>query len=173
VRTSLDIRTYGDKILRSKNEKIREFGEELKSLFAQLTETMIVSRGVGLAAPQVGIAKQIAVVNPEPEAEKTLIKMANPRIVWTSDETETLEEGCLSVPGIRGEVVRHSSIEVAYQDEQGNERTLKAEGLLARIIQHEIDHLNGVLFVDRLSFAKRALIKPKLKDLASGRKKER
>jgi peptide deformylase len=136
-----------------------------------MEETMIVSRGVGLAAPQVGIAKLVAVVNPEPEEQKSLLKMANPRIIWTSKETEAIEEGCLSVPGIRGEVVRHLKIKVAYQDETGKERTLEAEGLLARIIQHELDHLNGVLFIDRLSFAKRALIKPTLKDLARGEEK--
>jgi len=166
---SFSIRTYGDKTLRSKNDRVKDFGPELGPLFDRMEETMIVSKGVGLAAPQVGIARQIAVVNPEPDEEKSLLKMVNPRIVWTSQETDTVEEGCLSVPGIRGEVVRHSKIEVVYQDEHGKEHALKAEGLLARIIQHEIDHLNGVLFIDRLSFAKRALIKPKLKSLASGK----
>ena len=169
MRKSLGIRKYGDKVLRSKNEKVKDFGPELEPLFDRMEDTMIASKGVGLAAPQVGIAKQIAIVNPEPEEKQSLIRMINPRIIRTSGETETLEEGCLSVPGIRGEVVRHSKIEVVYQDETGKEHSLTAEGMRARIIQHEIDHLNGVLFIDRLSFAKRALIKPKLKDLASGK----
>ena len=168
---SARIRKYGDKVLRGKNEKVKDFGPELAPLFDEMHETMIEARGVGLAAPQVGVAKQIAIMNPEPENEKKLIKMVNPRIIVSSDETERIEEGCLSVPGIRGEVVRAARITVAYQDENGKARTLEAEGLLARIVQHELDHLNGVLFVDRLSFAKRALIKGKLKELAGGKEK--
>jgi peptide deformylase len=165
---SLGIRTFGDPVLRKKSEPIQEFGAEIAPLFERMNETMIVERGVGLAANQVGIARRIAVMNPEPDNDKALIRMANPRIVATSEELETVEEGCLSVPGIRGEVTRHRWVEVAYQDETGKEHRLRAEGLLARIVQHEIDHLNGVLFVDRLSLAKRALIKPKLKNLKKG-----
>jgi len=168
---SVEIRKYGDKVLRGKNEKVKDFGPELVPLFDEMHETMIKARGVGLAAPQVGVAKQIAIMNPEPENEKTLLRMVNPRIIASSDETDKIEEGCLSVPGIRGEVVRAAKITVAYQDENGKARTLEAEGILARIIQHELDHLSGVLFVDRLSFAKRALIKGKLKELAGGKEK--
>jgi len=169
---SLGIRKYGDEVLRGKNERVKDFGPDLGPLFERMEETMIVERGVGLAAPQVGIPMQVAVINPDPEDEKKLIRMVNPRIVSASRETETIEEGCLSVPGVRGDVARAAKITVAYQDERGAERTLEAEGLLARIIQHEIDHLNGVLFVDRLSFAKRSLIKSKLKDLAGGGKEK-
>jgi len=165
---SLGIRTYGDKVLRKKSEPVKEFGAELAPVFEQMKETMIVEKGVGLAANQVGIPRQIAVVNPEPNEEKSLLRMANPRIIAASDELEMLDEGCLSVPGVRGEVARNAWIEVAYQDEKGKEHRLKAEGLLARIIQHEIDHLNGVLFIDRLSLAKRSLIKTKLKGLKKG-----
>ena len=165
------IRTYGDKVLRGRNEKVKEFGPELKPLFEDMHETMMEAKGVGLAAPQVGVAKQIAIVNPEPEDEKKLIRMVNPRIIASSNETERIEEGCLSVPGVRGEVVRALKITVAFQDESGTERMLEAEGMLARIIQHELDHLNGVLFVDRLSFAKKALIKGKLKELAGEKEK--
>ncbi|MDD4856703.1 MAG: peptide deformylase [Candidatus Krumholzibacteria bacterium] len=164
--TPLDIMKYGDKILRGKSEKVLEFGPELGPLFRRMWETLIEARGVGLAAPQIGVPKQIAVVDPEPEDEKKLIKMVNPRIVASSKETDSLEEGCLSIPGVRGEVARAANITVVYQDESGSEHKLYAEGFLARIIQHEIDHLNGVLFIDRLSFAKRALIKGKLKELA-------
>jgi peptide deformylase len=164
------IRTYGDAGLRHKNEKITEFGPELARLFERMREVMIESRGVGLAGPQIGIAKMVAIMNPEPDNDATLIRMANPRIVESSDDTSRLEEGCLSVPGIRGEVPRASKVTVIYQDEKGVEHTLEAEGFLARIIQHELDHLNGVLFVDRLSFAKRSLIRSKLKELAEGGK---
>jgi peptide deformylase len=159
-------------ILRKKGAKVSEFGPELKPLFKQMEETMIDAKGVGLAAPQIGVSKQIAIMNPEPEDDTRLLKMVNPRIVSSSNETENLEEGCLSVPGVRGEVARASEITVVYQDEDGKEHTLRAEGMLARIIQHELDHLNGVLFVDRLSFAKRSLIKGKLKNLADGGKEK-
>jgi peptide deformylase len=165
---SLGIRTYGDPVLRKRSEPVKEFGAELVPLFEQMKETMIVERGVGLAANQVGIARQIAVMNPEPDEEKTLIRMANPRVVAASDELETIEEGCLSVPGVRAMVTRHSWVEIAYQDEKGKQHRLKAEGLLARIVQHEIDHLNGVLFIDRLSLAKRSLIKTKLRSIKKG-----
>jgi len=164
------IRKYGDTVLRGKSEKVEEFSPELMHLFEQMEETMIGAKGVGLAAPQIGISKRIAIVNSEPEDGEKLIRMVNPRIVASSDETESLEEGCLSVPGIRGVVARAATVTVAYQDEKGTERTLEAGGLLARIIQHEIDHLNGILFVDRLSFAKRSLIKSKLKELADSGK---
>jgi peptide deformylase len=165
----LGMRCYGDTVLRAKSERVSPTETELEPLFGDMVETMRAERGVGLAGPQVGVSKRIAIMNPEPENEKTLIKMANPRIVAASDELETLDEGCLSVPGIRGEVARHVWIEVAYEDEKGVERKLRAEGLLARIVQHELDHLDGVLFIDRLSLAKRALIKPKLKGLAGGK----
>ena len=169
---SVGIRTYGDTILRKKSEKVAEFGPELEPLFRRMKETMIEAKGVGLAAPQIGVSKQVAIVNPEPEDDAKLLKMVNPRIVTVSDDTERIEEGCLSVPGIRGEVVRALKITVVYQDEDGKERTVRAEGMLARIIQHEVDHLNGILFVDRLSFAKRSLIKGKLKDLADDGKEK-
>jgi peptide deformylase len=164
------IRTYGDAGLRKKNETITEFGPELERLFERMREAMIEARGVGLAGPQIGVAKMVAVVNPDPDDNTKLIRMANPRIVVSSDETDRLEEGCLSVPGIRGEVPRASKVTVVYQDEKGREHTIVAEGFLARVIQHELDHLNGVLFVDRLSLAKRSLIKSKLKELAEGEK---
>ncbi len=170
---SLGIKIYGNKVLRSKSTWVEDFGSDITPFLEQMIETMIVEGGVGLAAPQVGISKQIAVINPEPDNDATLIKMINPRIVSTSDEVETLEEGCLSIPGIRGDVVRSSAVEAVYQDENGREHNIKAQGLLARIIQHEIDHLNGVLFIDHLSLAKKALIKPELRNLLHGRGRER
>lgn len=169
---SFGIRKYGDRVLRGKGKLVEEFGPELKPLFELMERTMIAAKGVGLAAPQIGISKQIAIVNPEPEDDTKLIKMINPRIVAASKETVKIEEGCLSVPGVRGDVERPEAVTVVYRDENGKERTLEAEGLLARIIQHELDHLNGVLFIDRLSFAKRSLIKAKLKNLAGDGKEK-
>ncbi len=165
---SFGIRTYGSAVLRSESEPVEEFGEELSEFLLRMVETMLVEDGVGLAAPQVGVSRSIAVINPEPENERTPIKMINPKIVAFSDETEVSEEGCLSVPGIRGNVTRPSAVEVAYLDEKGLERKLRADGLLARIVQHEIDHLHGVLFIDRLSIAKKMLIKSKLRSLIDG-----
>ncbi len=169
---SFGIRKYGDRVLRGKGAVVKEFGSELKALFERMERTMIAARGVGLAAPQIGLSKQIAIVNPEPEDSAKLIKMINPRVVASSKETVKIEEGCLSVPGVRGDVARPERVTVVYQDESGAERTLEAEGMLARIVQHELDHLNGVLFIDRLSFAKRSLIKAKLKTLAGGGKEK-
>jgi peptide deformylase len=169
---SFGIRKYGDRVLRGKGKIVEEFGRELKPLFEHMERTMIAARGVGLAAPQIGISKQIAIMNPEPEDDTKLIKMINPRIVAASKETAKIDEGCLSVPGVRGDVERPERVTVVYQDESGKEHTLEAEGLLARIVQHELDHLNGVLFIDRLSLAKRSLIKAKLKNLAGGGKEK-
>ena len=163
---SLRIRKYGDRVLRVKGETVEEFTSELEALFERMERTMIAARGVGLAAPQIGISKQIAIMNPDPEDGTKLIRMINPRIVLCSDETVKIEEGCLSVPGVRGDVERPACVTVVYQDERGKEHRLEAEGMLARIAQHELDHLNGVLFIDRLSFAKRSLIKAKLRTLA-------
>jgi peptide deformylase len=165
---SLGIQKYGKAILRRKSKLVDEFGPDLPDFLDRMVETMIVEEGVGLAAPQVGISKRIAVINPKPDNEETLIRMINPRIVSFSDEKESLEEGCLSVPGIRGSVVRASAVEVVYQDEGGVQRNLKADGLLARIVQHEIDHLDGILFIDRLSIAKKMLIQSKLRSLSDG-----
>jgi peptide deformylase len=165
---SLGLKTYGSAVLRRKGAIVEQFDDELAEFLDRMVETMIIEEGVGLAAPQVGVSKQIAVVNPEPENEETLIKMVNPVIVSTSVEKDSIEEGCLSVPGVRGNVLRHAAIEVRYQDETGTQREIRAEGLLARIIQHEIDHLNGILFVDRLSIAKKMLIKSQLRSLSDG-----
>ena len=162
----MKLRIVGDGILRKKAKKVEVFDESLSSLFDEMVETMIFEGGVGLAAPQVGISKMIAVVNPEPEKSETLLRLVNPRIIETGAETESVEEGCLSVPGIRGNVIRSVAIALEYQDEKGNTNKIQAEGLISRIIQHELDHLDGVLFVDRLSFAKKMMIKGKLRELA-------
>ena len=164
----LELTIYGNKVLRTRSRAVEVFEEDLSEFFDRMVETMIVEGGVGLAAPQVGVSKRIAVINPEPENEKALMKMINPRIVSHSSNEDTMEEGCLSIPGIRGNVIRASSLELVYQDMNGGEHTLHAEGLLARIVQHEIDHLNGTLFIDHLSLAKRALLRSRLRDLKKG-----
>ena len=169
---SLGIRIYGDEILRARSSEVERFDPELERFIAKMVETMIVEDGVGLAAPQVGVSRRIAVVNPEPYNPDTLLTMVNPEIRRRSDEVDTLEEGCLSVPGIRGKVERPVEVDVEYLDGLGRKRSIRAEGLLARIIQHEIDHLDGILFIDRLSFGKRTLLKGKLRELARRGKRE-
>ncbi|HUV37399.1 MAG TPA: peptide deformylase [Patescibacteria group bacterium] len=169
---SLKIRIYGDRVLRTKGKEVEEFGSVIAPLLEQMVETMLVEGGVGLAAPQVGVSKRIAVVNPEPKNSETLIAMINPHIVVTSSETTSVEEGCLSVPDIRGNVIRPTSIEVAYQDGEGREHRIEIDGIVARIIQHEVDHLDGILFVDRLSLATKALIRSRLRNMSHRSKRE-
>jgi peptide deformylase len=169
---SLGIRIYGDEVLRGKALDVEQFDEELQKLVEKMVETMIVEEGVGLAAPQVGVSRRIAVVNPDPYDPDKLLTLINPRIISCSDETECVEEGCLSVPGIRGKVERPILIEIEYQDARGGKHCVKVDGLVSRIIQHEMDHLDGVLFVDRLSFGRKTLVKGKLRDLARRGKHE-
>ncbi|MBN2070212.1 MAG: peptide deformylase [Candidatus Krumholzibacteriota bacterium] len=167
-----NLRIVGDGILRKKARKVEVFDESLTVLLDDMVQTMIYEGGVGLAAPQVGVSAMVAVVNPEPENDETLLKLINPEIIDTGAETESIEEGCLSVPGIRGNVIRPVAIVLQYQDENGEEKKIQVEGLVSRIIQHELDHLNGVLFTDRLSFAKKMMIKNKLKELARRARQE-
>ena len=163
---SLGIKIYGDEILREKAADVEAFDEELGELVKNMVGTMIVEEGVGLAAPQVGVSRRVAVVNPDPYDPATLLTLVNPRILSCSDDTECVEEGCLSVPGVRGKVDRPIEIEVEYQDAGGTKHCIRVDGLVSRIIQHELDHLDGVLFTDRLSFGRKTLVKGKLRDLA-------
>lgn len=169
---SLGIRIYGDEVLRDKSADVEAFDEELGEFVKKMVETMIVEEGVGLAAPQVGVSRRIAVVNPDPYNPDTLLTLINPRILDCGDDTECIEEGCLSVPGVRGKVERPIEIEVEYQDTGGTTHCIRVEGLVSRIIQHELDHLDGVLFTDRLSFGRKTLVKGKLRDLARRGKRE-
>ena len=169
---SLGIRIYGDDILRAESAEVEEFDDGLEELIENMVETMIVGEGVGLASPQVGVSRRVAVVNPDPHNPDTLLTLVNPRILSCSDETDSVEEGCLSVPGIRGKVERPIAIEIEYQDRHGGKHCVKLDGLVSRIIQHEVDHLDGVLFVDHLSFGRKTLLKGRLRDLARKGKRE-
>ena len=136
--------TYGNSVLRSPAENVGEFNDEIKALIERMYQTMAEVRGLGLAAPQVGVSKRVFVydIGEGPHA------LVNPKIV-TSKGEEWGIEGCLSIPGLQGEVPRAERITVAGIDENGKKVRIKAEGLLARVLQHEIDHLDGTLFVDR------------------------
>lgn len=163
---SMRVRIYGERILREKAAEVADFDESLARFLDDMVETMMAEDGVGLAANQVGVARRIAVVNREPGNIATLLRLVNPRITVSSDDTDSFEEGCLSVPGVNGSVVRPVEIELEYQDEKGERHTMKAGPMVARIIQHELDHLDGVLFTDRLSLAKKVLIRGKLRELS-------
>jgi peptide deformylase len=143
----LSIRVFGDPGLRTPAETITTFDEALARVAADMTDTMKAAPGVGLAAPQVGVSRRLFTYD---DGEEHAGALCNPEIVWSSDETQTGEEGCLSIPQIYFPVTRSMKVKVKAQTLGGEPVDLEGEGLLARIFQHEIDHLNGVLFVDRL-----------------------
>ena len=149
----LEIKTFPDPVLRVKGKQVKNFDKEFQALVDNMVETMRDAPGVGLAAPQVGESLQLAVVEFGDEADdsvpKKLYVIANPEITKPSEETITDVEACLSVPGLAGEVERHESIIVKAQNRHGQPYKVNAKGWLARIFQHEIDHLNGVLYIDR------------------------
>ncbi|NKB44155.1 MAG: peptide deformylase [Alphaproteobacteria bacterium] len=138
--------------------------EATATLMKDMLETMYEAPGVGLAAPQVGVQKRIIVVDPARGKETPNPHMiANPEIVWSSEETKVHEEGCLSLPLYYEDVVRPDRIRLQYLDENNAKRELEAEGFFSVVIQHEMDHLDGVLFVDHISSVKRSMILRKLK----------
>ncbi|NLC12283.1 MAG: peptide deformylase [Firmicutes bacterium] len=138
------IRTEGDKVLRQKAQKVNNISPPVLKLLDDMKETLEDADGLGLAAPQVGISKAILVAR----AGDNILELLNPVIIKSKGE-ETAVEGCLSIPGIYGEVPRAVEVEVTAMDREGKQISIKARDLLARILQHEIDHLHGVLFVDK------------------------
>ena len=150
-----EIITIGHPTLRQKARKVTRFGPELQQLVDDMIETMRNAPGVGLAAPQVNVAERVIVIEtPADEEEGTpaeLYVFVNPEIVKTSREKEEGQEGCLSIPGYVGDVERHTWIVVRGQDVRGRPQRIRAHDYLARIFQHEIDHLDGVLFIDRIT----------------------
>ena len=151
----LDIVKIGDEVLREKCTPVTVFDDALHILIEAMYETLENADGIGLAAPQVGVDKRFFIVSFPDGTKKEFI---NPEITGYSVETNPYEEGCLSVPGVYHDVVRPSKVIVTAKDADGVEFTLKASGLMARVIQHEYDHLDGVLFVDRLSEDERAKV---------------
>jgi peptide deformylase len=147
----LTIHHLGDRVLRQPAKRIVKVDDELRQLIRDMLQTMYSEDGVGLAAPQVGVHKQLVVVDIEPDDQtKPPLILINPVIKNLTGDLCTDQEGCLSIPGVYLDVQRRDAIEVAYKDEHGRPQNLKTTGFLARAIQHEIDHLNGVLFVDRV-----------------------
>jgi peptide deformylase len=159
----LPILTAPDPQLKKISKPVDKVDDEIRQLMDDMLETMHAAPGIGLAAPQVGVLKRVLVIDIDREGEKTgPLKMATPEIVDVSDEDASYEEGCLSVPEHYAEVERPARVTVRYLDHDNEIRTIKAEGLLATCIQHEMDHLDGILFIDRISALKRNIILRKL-----------
>jgi peptide deformylase len=151
--------TIPDPVLRKEAAEVERVDEELRDLMDDMLATMYDAPGVGLAAPQIGISRRVIVMDAsKDEDEKTPIVMANPRILERSEEMRVHEEGCLSIPEVTAEVERPAKTRVAYLDREGNPQEAELEDIWSTIVQHEIDHLNGVLFIDYLSRLKRDMI---------------
>ena len=152
-----------DPILREKSSTLEKVDYELRSLLDDMLETMYAAPGIGLAAVQVGILKRLIVIDISKDKEKkNPLILINPEIIFRSKNTSVYEEGCLSLPGHYAEIERPAECQIKFIDYDGKARELKANGLLATCIQHEIDHLNGVLFIDYLSKLKKDMIVKKL-----------
>lgn len=140
------IRKYPDPVLRIKSEEIKDFDRSLKNIIKTMKEGMLLEEGIGLAANQIGITKRIILIGDE----KQLYIMINPVITYLSDDKEEMFEGCLSFEELTVNILRSKSLKVKYSDENGNQKEGSFEGLYARAVQHEVDHLNGILIIDYL-----------------------
>jgi len=158
-----DILILPDPVLRKVAAPVETVDERVRALADDMLETMYEAPGIGLAAPQIGVLERIIVcdVATEEDAEPAPMVLVNPVIEWFSEDTKVYEEGCLSIPEYVEEVTRPASIRVSYLDRDGATQTTEADGLLAVCLQHEIDHLNGVLFIDHLSRLKRERVTKK------------
>lgn len=173
----LPIVGFGSPVLRKMAQPITPDYPNLKDLIANMYETMYAADGVGLAAPQVDLSLQIVVIGFRPYDEKTDTygevteqhTLINPEIIESGDEKAYFNEGCLSIPDIHEDVLRPKSVTVHYFDEDFNEHTEQLNGMFARVAQHEIDHLNGKVFTDRLSSLRKTMIHRRLNDVAAGR----
>ena len=178
----LPIVAYGDPVLKKKAVEIDKDYPKLEALIANMYETMYGASGVGLAAPQIGLAIRIFLVDASPfaededltEDEKAQLKdfkktFINPVILEEEGDEWVFNEGCLSIPDVREDVFRQPKIKIQYQDEDFNTNVEEYDGLIARIIQHEYDHIEGVLFTDKLSSFKKRLLKGKLQNISKGK----
>ena len=169
----LPIVSYGSPVLRQKCEAITSNYENLDILLADMWETMYNASGVGLAAPQINKSIRLFIVDSSPfydDDKKDSIKKVfiNPKILKEDGEEWVFNEGCLSIPGVREDVIRKSNITIKYQNENFVTITEKFDGVNARVIQHEYDHINGILFTDKVSILKKRMIKGKLNDVTKG-----
>ncbi len=166
------VRVYGDPVLRHKSAPVAADLESVRALVTDMFDTMYAEPGIGLAAPQIGVSMRVVVVAAVPDDDdgKNVgrpLSLVNPAIVSFSDDKTRFEEGCLSVPDITEMVERPRAIRFRYTTLEGDTVERDAAGLLARVVQHEMDHLDGILFVDRLSLVKRQLLRKRLARLAA------
>jgi len=157
----MQIHTYPDPVLRKKSKAVLEITPQIKEIFQEMSKTMYLAMGIGLAAPQVGINKQMIIL----DIGQGLVCLLNPRIVYKSGHS-VLEEGCLSFPGISVKVRRWAKVKVEALDSEGRPVTMQGAGLLAHVLQHEIDHLRGRLIIDYANLSERWQLRRKLNDLA-------
>jgi peptide deformylase len=160
-----------DPRLKKECAPVEEVNDEIKTLLDDMLETMYAAPGIGLAAPQIGVMKRVVVMDvsddkdtPEP------LKLINPEIIWESEETSVYQEGCLSIPEQYADIERPAEVGMRYMDENGETHEIEADGLLATCIQHEIDHLDGILFTDYLSALKRNMMIKKVQKLQKTKK---
>ncbi len=159
----LEIKKFNEPVLREKCKEIKKIDKKIKKLIVDIAQTMEKNQGVGLSAPQVGLARRIIVVQADFKGQR-ILALVNPKILKKGPETEIGEEGCLSFPGIYLKIKRAKEVEIEGLNIEGKKIKIKAKGLSARVFQHEIDHLDGILFFDRLSLAQK--LKFKLKHLS-------
>ena len=162
---AIDLIYYGHETLKKVAEEVSNIDGELIDFIDSMFNVMYRSRGIGLAAPQVDKSRRVVTLDIDDDKKNIVMEMINPVIREFSKKEEPYEEGCLSVPRIMGEVVRPAEISVTYLDRDGKKIDLEAKGLLARVIQHEVDHLNGILFVDHLEDYTRNELRPELKKI--------
>jgi peptide deformylase len=164
-----DIVLLGDPVLRTQAAEVTAFDKRLRTLVRDMFETMYHADGIGLAAPQIGLSTRVIVVDlphrDEEADESERVALVNPVITWSSAETEKQSEGCLSIPGLEEIVQRPAEVRIEARDPDGNEVIIEADELFGRALQHEIDHLDGILFVDRVSPLKRKMLMKKWKKL--------
>lgn len=161
VKTEEGVVVWPDPVLDTKSRPVTEFGEPLEKLLEQMHEVMVASEGIGIAASQIGVGQMVAIIG---RGDGTWFEIVNPEIL-SADEPITLGEGCLSVPGEHEDVPRFRRVKVRYQDRTGAWQEVEAEDKLAHVLQHEIDHLQGTVYVKRLSQLKRSLIRQRMSKL--------
>ena len=160
-----------DPRLKKECEPVEAVNDEIKTLLNDMLETMYAAPGIGLAAPQIGVMKRVVVMDVSDDKDKPEpLKLINPEIIWESEETSIYQEGCLSIPEQYADVERPAEVGLRYLDENGKEHEIEADGLLATCIQHELDHLDGILFTDYLSALKRNMILKKVQKLQKTKK---
>lgn len=157
---------YGDQVLRETCDPVEEINQDIKDLVSNLIDTLRRAQGLGLAAPQIGVTKRVFIVDISTiDITKKLTVFINPKIIETSEEEAEFEEGCLSFPGLYQKIDRPAKVRVRAMDIDGNQFELEADGITARAILHEYDHLNGVLFIDHMTALTRTMLAGRLKKL--------